>query len=539
MNTNKIFVSRDVIFHEKHFPYHHNPTTSSSSHKPLQFFLPADTQSHFFYDPFSDISSSLNTSPTSILSSTSTDSSTSSNTIDYNSSNPAQSDPIAVVPLRVSNRVSQPPSYLKDYICSNVNRSNPTTEHWCNLVSSNAFHNIHTSFNDIHKHLVEPTSYKQASKDPRWISAMNTELAALKANDTWSVVDLPLGKKPIGSKWVYKIKLKANGSVERFKARLVAKGYTQTHGVDYDETFSPVVKITTIRALLAVAVQKKWELHQLDVNNAFLHGDLYEEVYMKLPDGIPNPGNKVCKLQKSLYGLKQASRQWFAKLHNELVLHGFKQSKNDYSVFVKNQGITITIAAIYVDDIILTGNDSTVISNLKTHLHNVFSIKDLGRLHYFLGLEVSYVHDGIILSQHKFAKDLLATAGLSSYKSTVTPLPLNLQLSCIEGTLLLDATYYRSMVGKLNFLTHTRPDLAYSVQHLSQFMQQPREPHLQALHHTVSYVAHTVGQGILLKGSDKLVLQAFSDSDWASCIDSRKSVSGYVLQLGQSPISWK
>ncbi|XP_057526479.1 uncharacterized mitochondrial protein AtMg00810-like [Amaranthus tricolor] len=180
-------------------------------------------------------------------------------------------------------------------------------------------------------------------------------------------------------------------------------------------------------------------------------------------------------------------------------LQSFFKAKfgDDYSVFVKNQGTTITIAAIYV----------------------------------------AYVHDGIILSQHKFAKDLLATAGLSSYKSAVTPLPLNLQLSSIEGTLLHDATYYRSMVGKLNFLTHTRPDLTYSVQHLSQFMQQPREPHLQALHHTISYVAHTAGQGILLKGSDKLALQAFSDSDWASCIDSRKSVSGYVLQLGQSPIS--
>ena len=309
--------------------------------------------------------------------------------------------------------------------------------------------------------------------------------------------------------------------------------------MDYDETFSPVVKMSTIRSIIAVAVLKGWHLYQLDVNNAFLHGDLHEEVYMKLPPGVFNPNNKVCRLQKSLYGLKQASRQWFAKLQHELILQGFKQSKNDYSFFIKNKDSFITVVAVYVDDIIVTGNDNSVILHLKHHLHEVFSIKDLGRLNYFLGLEVSYVPEGIILTQSKYTRELLQASGLHSYKSAVTPLPQNLKLSSSEGTLLSDPLYYRSMVGKLNFLTNTRPDLAYSVQHLSQFMQEPRDTHLQALQHTICYVAHTAGQGILMSGTDRLILQAFSDSDWAACPDSRKSISGYVLKLGNSPISWK
>ena len=263
---------------------------------------------------------------------------------------------------------------------------------------------------------------------------MNKEIQTLVDNNTWDLVDLPPGKKPIGNKWVYKVKLKADGSFNRCKARLVAKGFNQKYGIDYEETFSPVVNMSTIRCLLALASFRKWPIFQLDVNNAFLHGDLKEDVYMKVPMGFPNPRQQVCKLNKSLYGLKQASRQWFARLVDELTTQGFIQSKNDYSLFIKRDHTDITIADVYVDDILLTGINFATITSLKQHLHTTFSIKDLGVLHYFLGIEVGYLSEGILLSQKKFTKELLHDCGLDLSKKAATLLPTNLKLHADEGS---------------------------------------------------------------------------------------------------------
>lgn len=273
--------------------------------------------------------------------------------------------------------------------------------------------------------------------------------------------------------------------------------------------------MNTVRCIIALAASKKWRIHQLDVNNAFLHGDLHGEVYMKIPEGLSHlyPSTKVCRLIKSLYGLRQASRQWSEKLVAELIDQGYKQSKNDYSLFIKKYDQHITIIAVYVDDIIITGSDIQAINALKSHLDTAFSIKDLGYLNYFLGIEVGYEPQGIVLSQNKFTRDLLANCEFDLSVKAVTPLPLNLKLQSDIGELMPDPELYRSLVGKLNYLTNTRPDLSYVVQVLSQYMQMPRLPYLQALIHTLRYISHTVGQGILLQATDKLTLQAYSDSD--------------------------
>lgn len=312
--------------------------------------------------------------------------------------------------------------------------------------------------------------------------------------------------------------MKSDGSLEWFKARLVAKGYKQQYGVDYQETFSAIVKIITVRCLIALAACRNWTIFQLDVNNAFLHGDLHEEVYIAIPEGLNTSPNVVCKLKKSLYGLKQSSRQWFARLTIELIYKGYTQSKNDYSLFIKKDHKYFTIVAVYVDDIIVTGDNISVMKSLKAHLHRIFSIKDLGELNYFLGCEVT--------------TDLLKSSKIHTFKRVAIPLPLNLKLYSNDSPLIKDQIHYSSLIHKLNFLTNTRPDLSFTFQTLSQFMQRLTESHYKALLHTLNYVAGTSGQGILLKGIDSLQLKAYSDSVWRTCLDTIKIVTGYVILFG-------
>jgi len=310
----------------------------------------------------------------------------------------------------------------------------------------------------------EPQCYEEAVLHSGWQEAMDKEFQALFDNHTSDIVPLPVGKKPIACKWVYKIKYKADGTIERFKARLVVKGFTQKEGIDYTETFSPVVKMTTIRVLLAVAVKKQWSIHQLDVNNAFLHGDLHEDIYMKLPQGLTSSvPNAVCKLQKSLYGLKQASRQWYAKLDEVLYCRGYKHSENDYSLFHRKTDASAVFVAVYVDDILVTGNDDKEIHALEAYLDTTFKIKDLGFVNYFLGLEVLSSSQGLILTQRKFTLELLKEFHCDEVSAGITPLDCNFRLRADEGDLYSDPTSYKKLVGKLNFLTHTKPDIAFSV----------------------------------------------------------------------------
>ncbi|KAM1784958.1 hypothetical protein ACFX12_037917 [Malus domestica] len=388
--------------------------------------------------------------------------------------------------------------------------------------------------------LTEPSSYKTASKIPEWQVAMQDEIHALEAQQTWTLVPLPVGKNLVGCKWVYRLKKNPNGSIARYKARLVAKGYSQEEGIDYTETFSPVVKPTTVRLILALAAQFNWSLKQLDVRNAFLHGDLLEEVYMSQPPGFvssSHPSNYVCKLQKSLYGLKQAPRAWNEKFTSFLPGLGFNASLSDPSLFVKKHPTGIVILLLYVDDIILTGSSSSLISEVVSALTQAFDMKDLGNLHYFLGLQITYKSTGLFVSQTKYIQDLLAKVDMQDAKSCATPcLPYH-RLSKTEGTLYHSPEQYRSIVGALQYLTFTRPDIAFAVNQCCQFMHNPLDIHVVAVKRILRYLSGTLDFDIHFN-SGPLHLQAYSDADWAGDPNDRRSTSGYVVYLGNTPISW-
>nr|AII99795.1 copia-type retrotransposon polyprotein [Sinapis alba] len=252
---------------------------------------------------------------------------------------------------------------------------------------------------------VEPKHFKEAVGIDVWDNSMVDEIVALEGQHTWDICDLPLNKTALGSQWVYKIKYNTDGTIRRHKSRVVVMGNKQVEGEDYNETFAPVVKMTTVRMFLRLVAANQWEVFQMDVNNAFLHGDLDEEVYMKLPPGFRHSHpNKVCRLRKSLYGLKQAPRCWFKKLSDALLKFGFCQSYDDYSLFsYTRKGIQLHVL-IYVDDLLISGNDRHMVQRFKDYLGKCFSMKDLGKLKYFLGIEVSRGPEGIFLSQRNICR---------------------------------------------------------------------------------------------------------------------------------------
>jgi hypothetical protein len=302
---------------------------------------------------------------------------------------------------------------------------------------------------------------------------MDAEYEALETNQTWHLVPPEGIKNIIDCRWVYKVKRKADGSFDRNNARLVAKGFKQRYGIDYEDTFSPVVKAATIRIVLSIVVSRGWTLRQLDVQNAFLHGILEEEVYMRQSPGYENkmkPGY-VCKLDKAIYGLKQAPRAWYSRLSGKLMKLGFQVSKADTSLFFYDKGGVTVFLLIYVDDIIVTSSSQEAVDAMLKDLRSNFALKDLGRLHYFLGIEVQHISNGIHLSQGKYASDVLHRVGMINCKPCTTPLCTSGKLRIGSGELLSseDATRYRSVVGALQYLTLTRPDLSFSVNKVSVF----------------------------------------------------------------------
>ncbi|MCH82966.1 retrovirus-related Pol polyprotein from transposon TNT 1-94, partial [Trifolium medium] len=504
MNSRNIFISRDVVHHDHILPYHSsNPTPNTN-------VFPDITKHNESTDPNLTINQHIpninpliyedephesqnephesQNKPTNSLSPSTdiTNSPTASSDCDTHAqpshtphdhvNEPNQTHTPA---LRRSTRTTTKPAHLSDYLC-NLSSSSPT--------SSSSSANV----------------------------------------------------KPIRSKWVYKVKHKVDGSIERYKARLVAKGYNQVEGLDFFDTFSPVAKITTVRTLIALASIKSWHLHQIDVNNAFLHGELQEDVYMSIPEGVvaPKP-NQVCKLFKSLYGLKQAGRKWYKRLTGLLIQQGYTQSTSNHSLFTLTSDQSFTALLVYVDDIILAGNSISEFDRIKHIMDTEFKIKDLGKLKYFLGLEVAHSKEGISIYQCKYCLDLLKDTGLIGSKPAPTPLDHSTKVHQDSSAAYEDIGGYRRLIGKLLYLTTRRPDISFATQQLSQFLSSPTITHYDTACRVVRYLKGTPSHGSFFPRSSSVQILGFADADWANCVDTRISTSGYFFFMGSSLISWR
>ena len=395
-----------------------------------------------------------------------------------------------------------------------------------------------------------PQTYEEAisSEDSQqWKTAMDREIQTLKQNDTYDLVTLPVDRAETKGKWVYTLKQGRRPEEVRYKARYVAKGYSQISGVDYDETFSPTMNMTSVRILLQKAVNENFKLHQLDVKGAYLNAPIDKEIYVEQPPGYVEykHGQKLtCRLNKSLYGLKQSGRNWNQTLTSFLQESGFRNSDVDPCVFINNDTLTPTIIVFWVDDLIIGSPDENHIEHLKQLLSNRFKMDDRGELRWFLGIDFKKLENGCYkMSQEKYAEAILKRFGMFDCNPAPTPFHTGTSLekpSEEEHTKFSQQNFpYRQAVGSLLYLAQTtRPDLCWSVSKLSQFLDKPGITHVTAIKHVLRYLKGTKSYCLMYKPSDGK-LSAFSDSDWAGDLVDRRSTSGYVCTLGSAPISWK
>ena len=394
--------------------------------------------------------------------------------------------------------------------------------------------------------IIEPTTIDEALKSDQaehWKAAADLEYASLIENDTWELATLPDGREVIGYKWVFRVKHDSEGKVERFKGRLVAKGYSQQYGIDYDETFSPVVRFSSIRTLLAYAVQQGMLIHHMDVVTAFLNGQLHEEIYMKQPPGYIQPGQEelVCRLKKSLYGLKQSPRCWNLTFCEHMKSMGFKQCDADPCIFIR-KGSELSIVAVYVDDLILITETVDEMQQIKANLANRFKMTDMGQLRYCLGVSIN-IDEGkqlLELSQKQYIQKLLERYGLCDANSVSTPVDLNVKLVKDDGhSKLVDPVLYQSIIGSLLYAAiATRPDISHAVGMLSKFCSKPSEAHLTAVKRILRYLKGTVSLTLQYQRQEKLTVIGYSDADWANDLDNRHSVTGNVFIMTEGAVNW-
>lgn len=399
----------------------------------------------------------------------------------------------------------------------------------------------------------DPISFSQAMNSVNandWFNAMKEELDSMDKNHVWDLVDLPQGVKPIGSKWVYKTKRNSKGEIERYKTRLVAKGYTQREGIDYNETFSPVSSKDSLRIIMALVAHFNLELHQMDVKTAFLNGDLDEEVYMVQPQGfIPNDkSHMVCKLRKSIYGLKQSSRQWFVKFNKVILSFGFTANTVDRCIYLKISGSKFMILALYVDDILLATNDLGMLHETKKFLSSNFEMKDMGEAAYVLGIEIHRDRSkGMLgLSQKSYISKILERFGMKNCTPGPSPIVKGDKVSskqCPQNEVekrQMSGVPYTSAIGSLHYAqTCTRPDIAYAVELLSRYQSNPGMEHWKRVKKILRYLQGTKDYMLTYRRSDSLEIVGYSDADWGGCQDSRKSTTGVIFLLADGAITWR
>ena len=371
----------------------------------------------------------------------------------------------------------------------------------------------------------EPVTYQEAMKVPdsaKWREAMDEEISSLTENCAFTPIELPRGAKPVKSKWVYKIKKNSDGTT-RYKARLVAKGFTQRYGVDYLETFAPVVKYKSLRILLALVNEKRWIVHQMDVTTAFLYGEIDREIYMIPPDGVDTSkdGRKVWRLDRSLYGLKQSPRCWNQRIHNFLVTRGFVQIKSDTATYTKGKGTKQVVLALYVDDMLIMSASEEEVGAVKKELSTEYKMKDLGEVDVILGMRVRRsIKDGwLTIDQEDYATEVLKKFGMWYSKPQQTPVSTDIKLSardCPEeqDKYKMASVPYRSVIGSLMYLmVSTRPDLAASLSILSRFLANPGEVHWEAAKRVLRYLKGTVNVGLRFERTGTTDPVAFCDAN--------------------------
>ncbi|GJV44213.1 zinc finger, CCHC-type containing protein, partial [Tanacetum coccineum] len=378
----------------------------------------------------------------------------------------------------------------------------------------------------------------EGSRDQK--EAIDDEIGSIMENNIWVLSDLPPGCKPLGCKWIFKRKMKVDGTIDKFKARLVIQGFRQKEGIDYFDTYAPVARITTIRLLLALAAIHNLVINQMDVKTIFLNGDLEEEVYMKHPEGFVMSGNehKVCKLVKSLYGLKQVPKQWHQKFDEVVLSSGFLLNQSDKCVYSKfdssDRGIIISL---YVDDMLIFGTDQNQVDKTKKFLSSRFSMKDMGEADVILGIKIKRENKGIVITQSHYIEKILKKFNREDCSPVSTPMDPVEKLKPNTGKHVDQLEYSRAIGCLMYAMTSTRPDIAYAVGRLSRFTSNPSRQHWQAITRVFKYLKGTMNYGLSYVGYHS-VLEAYSDASWINHVEDSSSTSGWVFLLGGCTISW-